>query len=384
MRRAEVLSLMLDAVSINRTGAEEYDGQLISGPPRAREYDPHVVPMTFRQTMAQILIRRQIVGSRARDGLSLPRYTGPEESNQRASRLMLRAHIVLICDSLVSDEELLRGITTAELRLVIDELSSLAMSYIQSPPDHYVDPDMQERDNQFLHRMKQIHAMAVAELTEVEVDSFVHLLERLPEVPIVEQPWTTSPRMLQAVDIVLGHLDNYDGKVIVFSSSIAATQLMRNTLRGQGIDVEHYDGTVDQTVRLDIVRRFQVRRAQDMEPGESAIDVLIIGIKAGAESLTLDEASCVIFLNRNWTPANEKQAIGRADRLNCRHAQVRVHRFHSTNSIDDRYVRITTKKIKNASVAKSRSQRRKEHIRAELMQWTYDEYAAHVSLSLHV
>lgn len=185
---------------------------------------------------------------------------------------------------------------------------------------------MRVRDNAFLERLRRRIAPLASTIT---ADSDTQ------HGPLVIEPWRTSPRMLKVLEITTEHLARDEGKGLIFSAYKEANDLVCNALAEHGVSAAKFDGSVRPSVRSTLIQQFQ-----DRSQTQARLDVLVIGIKAGGESLTLDEANCVIFLNRDWTPANETQAISRADRMRSRFTQIHVHYLYSRFSIDDMHTKI--------------------------------------------
>lgn len=117
-------------------------------------------------------------------------------------------------------------------------------------------------------------------------------------------------RASQTLDYVEDILENR-GHLVVFAAHHAASDYVEKHLKTK----THWktailDGRTPAVRRSDIVRQFQ-----DHKDGKSAIDCLIVGIKAGGEGITLHRADTCLFLEMADNPSTMKQARDRLHRI---------------------------------------------------------------------
>lgn len=133
-----------------------------------------------------------------------------------------------------------------------------------------------------------------------------------------------SGKIEVALSIVTHAVERHDEKVLVFSQSIAALEMMRKVIQERtawGDTHAHavmlLDGACDLARREDMVRRFE---------NDSAARVFLISTRAGGTGLNLVSASRVIVLDVSWNPAHDLQAVYRAYRYG-QTRRVRIYRL---------------------------------------------------------
>ena len=75
--------------------------------------------------------------------------------------------------------------------------------------------------------------------------------------------------------------------------------------------------------------------------------IFLISLKAGGVGLNLTAADYVFILDPWWNPASEMQALNRAHRIG-QDKSVFVYRYITSNSIEEKIVRLQEKKSKLA------------------------------------
>lgn len=96
-----------------------------------------------------------------------------------------------------------------------------------------------------------------------------------------------------------------EGKILVFASHHSTVDRLLAALGSEGIRVAAIDGRVDAGKRVEIKRAFQ----------EGDLEILICGIRAAAEGLTLTAAHIVIMMEMDWHPGIHAQAEDRVHRI---------------------------------------------------------------------
>lgn len=108
---------------VARLGHQMFDGRLIVGPSKAVHHPAHDVVMPFRQTMAQLLISRQIEQARSGSTGQILRTAGSQTTQLNNSKAvvarMTRARMGLVCDSLVHDRYLYDGVAPDDMRYAL-------------------------------------------------------------------------------------------------------------------------------------------------------------------------------------------------------------------------------------------------------------------------
>lgn len=95
------------------------------------------------------------------------------------------------------------------------------------------------------------------------------------------------------------------GKVLVFMVHHESIDRMVEGLGKAGKKVDRIDGRVDGAKRDPIKDRFQ----------EGDLEILVCGIRAASEGLTLTASHTVIFVEFDWNPSRHDQAEARVDRF---------------------------------------------------------------------
>jgi SNF2 family DNA or RNA helicase len=138
--------------------------------------------------------------------------------------------------------------------------------------------------------------------------------------------------VLQDIESVIseGH------KILVFSSFVRHLDLYAEVFRKRRILFSMLTGA--STNREKIVNSFQTRE-DNM--------VFLISLKAGGVGLNLTAAEYVFILDPWWNPASEMQALNRAHRIG-QDKSVFVYRYITSNSIEEKIVRLQEKKSRLA------------------------------------
>jgi SNF2 family DNA or RNA helicase len=123
-------------------------------------------------------------------------------------------------------------------------------------------------------------------------------------------------------------------QIVVFSQFSQMIDLLEKRLLKKGVTYSKITGQVPQWQRQRAVDKFQTGNAQ----------VFMGTISAGGEGVTLTRASCVAFLDRSWSPADNSQAEDRLHRIGQKNA-VQVVDLISAGTVDlGRQQRLVMKK----------------------------------------
>ncbi len=127
-------------------------------------------------------------------------------------------------------------------------------------------------------------------------------------------------------------------KILVFSSFVKHLDLYADHLRKKRIPFAMLTGA--STNRERIVNSFQ------LDPENK---IFLISLKAGGVGLNLTAADYVFILDPWWNPASEMQALNRAHRIG-QHKSVFVYRYITSNSIEEKILRLQEKKSRLADI----------------------------------
>lgn len=125
-----------------------------------------------------------------------------------------------------------------------------------------------------------------------------------------------------------------DHKVLVFTQWKQMGDLIREHLVAKQISHRTLDGSVPLSQRGAIVEAFQ-------KPDGPR--VLVIGLLAGGEGITLTQADTIIMYDRWWNPAIEDQAIARAHRIG-QERPVTAYVLETRDSIEERLANMLSAK----------------------------------------
>lgn len=138
-------------------------------------------------------------------------------------------------------------------------------------------------------------------------------------------------------------LDSHEanGKLLVFATHHDTIDRTVSFLRKEGVKTDHIDGRVDVGSRNGIKNAFQ----------DGDLEVLVCGIRAAGEGLTLTASHTVIFVECDWGPAKHVQAEDRVHRISQKSA-VTVYYLVAMGTIEESIVRMIDAKreVVNAAV----------------------------------
>lgn len=204
----------------------------------------------------------------------------------------------------------------AQQRRVYDQMKREMLAWVG---EHEDEPLAVSQAIVKLIRLQQL-ACAYAEIT------WVKKRKRQPDgkwvIEDVRQVRLTDPSA--KLDAVMEILDaNPDKQFVVFSQSKQVVKLFEKRLHSKNIPYGILTGDTAQADRGNMVAMFQ---AGDLR-------VFTGTIQAGGVGITLTAASTVIFLDRSWSPAINKQAEDRLHRIGQKEA-VQVIDIVARNTVD--------------------------------------------------
>lgn len=147
---------------------------------------------------------------------------------------------------------------------------------------------------------------------------------------------TVSPAVLDfdypddspKLDAIAEYIEDLNEPVVVFSCFVDSLWLLADRI-GKFKDKRKlwlFTGETPHDERTQYIKEFQNQRA-----GESGIFLATIG--AAGVGITLNRASTVVFIDRDWSPANNEQAEDRVHRMGQR-GSVNVVTFAVPDTID--------------------------------------------------
>ncbi|KAI0178369.1 SNF2 superfamily RAD5 protein [Pestalotiopsis sp. NC0098] len=123
-------------------------------------------------------------------------------------------------------------------------------------------------------------------------------------------------------------------KSVVFSQFTSFMTLMEPALARANMKFLRLDGTMSQKARASVIEEFR---------NSDKFTVFLISLKSGGVGLNLTQAKRVFMMDPWWSFAVEAQAIDRVHRMG-QDDEVKVYRFITENSVEERMLRIQDRK----------------------------------------
>ena len=121
-------------------------------------------------------------------------------------------------------------------------------------------------------------------------------------------------------------------RVLIFCQLKAMIDIIENELLKKMINVSYLrlDGTVAPSDRFDVVKKFN---------SDPSIDILLLTTQIGGLGLNLTGADTVIFVEHDWNPQKDLQAMDRAHRIGQTKV-VNVYRLITKRTIEEKIMRL--------------------------------------------
>jgi TATA-binding protein-associated factor len=128
-------------------------------------------------------------------------------------------------------------------------------------------------------------------------------------------------------------------RVLIFAQlkgllDLVETELFARDMRGS-VSYLRLDGSVEPSKRFDVARRFNA---------DPSIDVLLLTTHVGGLGLNLTAADVVVFLEHDWNPQRDLQAMDRAHRLGQTRS-VSVYRLLTRHTLEARIMSLQRFKL---------------------------------------
>lgn len=137
------------------------------------------------------------------------------------------------------------------------------------------------------------------------------------------------------IDALVDILHGTNQKVLVFSQFAEAIKLISKRLEEEDISHVVFIGETKEKDRDSIIKYFQT---------VPEIQVFLTTIQAGGVGITLTAASLVIFIDKQWTPAVNEQAVDRT-RPHLQTQSVQIIELLVRNSVDELIEKVLTGKF---------------------------------------
>ncbi len=125
-------------------------------------------------------------------------------------------------------------------------------------------------------------------------------------------------------------------RVLIFCQLKSMIDIIESELLRNMKNVTHLrlDGTVPPSERFNVVRRFN---------NDPSIDILLLTTQIGGLGLNLTGADTVIFVEHDWNPQKDLQAMDRAHRIGQTKV-VNVYRLITKRTIEEKIMRLVLEK----------------------------------------
>ncbi|GMT00372.1 hypothetical protein PENTCL1PPCAC_22546, partial [Pristionchus entomophagus] len=115
----------------------------------------------------------------------------------------------------------------------------------------------------------------------------------------------TASEKMRVLDALLSFLSRNGHRCLIFSQFTSLLDIVQDYLNMRGTSYERLDGSARAEERFTSINSFQ----------RADVDVFLLSTKAGGVGLTLTAADTVIFLDSDWNPQNDMQAMARCHRI---------------------------------------------------------------------
>ena len=163
--------------------------------------------------------------------------------------------------------------------------------------------------------------------------------------------WENSNK-LTVLKLLLMKMKAENSRCLIFSNFTSFLDIVQDFLDLENFAYERLDGSIRGEDRTCAISRFDQ---------SSNTSVFLLSTRAGGVGLNLASANWVIFLDTDWNPQMDLQAIARAHRQG-QTREVNVYRLISANSIDELIFNRSINKIKLSKSILSETVREEEKI----------------------
>ncbi len=164
----------------------------------------------------------------------------------------------------------------------------------------------------------KLDEMSLKELKELSQKLLV-MADSLPE---------EDPKFDCMLEVIQEKQKQKNNKVIIFSTFRYTLGYLRRKLQENGLRVAQVDGSVKDSVRLDLRERFEKSRNED-----DAIDIMLFS-EVGSEGLDYEFCDIMINYDLPWNPMRIEQRIGRIDRRGQKSESVSIYNIVTNDTVD--------------------------------------------------
>lgn len=149
-----------------------------------------------------------------------------------------------------------------------------------------------------------------------------------------ETSFLNNSNKLRFLDRVLPKLFAQGHKMLIFSQFVMMLDIVENYLIEKEINYQRLDGTTKQSERQKIIDSFNEGNAK----------IFLLSTRAGGLGINLTSADTIIFLDSDYNPYQDMQALARAYRIGQKNKVV-VYRLVSSYTVEEKIVENAAKKL---------------------------------------
>uniref|UniRef100_A0A336M4A8 Chromatin-remodeling ATPase INO80 n=1 Tax=Culicoides sonorensis TaxID=179676 RepID=A0A336M4A8_CULSO len=156
-------------------------------------------------------------------------------------------------------------------------------------------------------------------------------------------PYTTDQHLVNnsgkmiVLDKLLPKLKEQGSRVLIFAQFIGTLNILEDYCMWRNYDYCRLDGSTSDKIRAESIEEFNAPDSKKF--------IFMISTRAGGLGINLATADVVILYGSDWNPQVDIQAIDRAHRIGQK-KQVRVFRFITENTIEERIAEIADIKLR--------------------------------------
>ncbi|CEL92428.1 unnamed protein product [Vitrella brassicaformis CCMP3155] len=172
--------------------------------------------------------------------------------------------------------------------------------------------------------------------------SHPYLFDGVEPEPFVEGDhiWQTSGKLM-LLEKLLPKLKSEGSRVLLFSGFTRMLDIVQDYLSYRRLTFERLDGSIRGEDRADAIQRFK-------QGDRTTAFAFLLSTRAGGQGVNLEVADVVIFLDSDWNPQADKQALARVYRQGQKRS-VRIFRFLTPQTIEEVIFKRARKKLQLAA-----------------------------------
>ena len=188
--------------------------------------------------------------------------------------------------------------------------------------------ELEGKQKKIYDQMEKRMIAEISEQEKVAAPVIIAKITRLKQIAVSPSLISKEGKKFQSakIDALMDILEGAgEQKVVIFSQFKKAISLVEKELKKKGWEYGIMTGNIDQNQRQKEVDKFQ---------NDSDCKIFLATIKAGGLGINLTAGSIAVFLDKDWTPANNSQAVDRLHRIGQEN-NVTVIELLAKNSIED-------------------------------------------------